>query len=94
MQLGMIGLGRMGANMVQRLLKAGHDLHVFDTHQSAMDPLIALGATGASDLAAVIAGRAKPRAVWLMLPAAAVDGVLATLVPLLDGGDIVRRISS
>ena len=89
MQLGMIGLGRMGANMVQRLLKAGHDLHVFDTHQSAMDPLNALGATGASDLAAFIAGMAKPRAVWLMLPAAAVDGVLATLVPLLDGGDIV-----
>ncbi len=89
MQLGMIGLGRMGGNMVIRLTKAGHDCVVHDTHQEAVDALVAKGAKGTTDLAALVEALGKPRLVWLMVPAAVVDPVLASLVPLLETGDIV-----
>ena len=89
MQLGMIGLGRMGSYMVQRLMKAGHDCVVFDTHPQAMQELVAKGATSAGTLAEFVKKLSKPRAVWLMVPAAAVDSVLGSLKPLLQSGDIV-----
>ena len=89
MQLGMIGLGRMGSYMVQRLMKAGHDCVVFDTHPQAMQELVAKGATSAGTLAEFVGKLSKPRAVWLMVPAAAVDSVLGSLKPLLESGDIV-----
>jgi len=89
MQLGMIGLGRMGANMVLRLLKAGHELVVYDSHAEAVRPLEKAGARGTTALADFVARLAKPRAVWLMVPAAAVDAVLEQLVPLLAPGDTV-----
>ena len=89
MQLGMIGLGRMGANMVRRLLKAGHELVVYDTHAEAVRPLEQAGARGTTALKDFVARLAKPRALWLMVPAAAVDPVLEQLVPLLEPGDCV-----
>ena len=89
MQLGMIGLGRMGANMVERLIKAGHELVVHDSHAHAVRELAGKGATGADGLEDLVGKLSRPRAVWLMLPAAAVDPVLADLVPLLEPGDIV-----
>jgi 6-phosphogluconate dehydrogenase len=89
MQLGMIGLGRMGANMVVRLMKAGHDLSVFDTHAAAVQDLTARGAKGSTDLGAFVKSLSKPRAVWMMVPAGVVDSVLEELVPLLSPGDII-----
>ncbi|RBP15781.1 6-phosphogluconate dehydrogenase (decarboxylating) [Roseiarcus fermentans] len=89
MQLGMIGLGRMGANMVERLMKAGHELVVYDAHADAVKDLASRGAHGAASLKELVAGLEKPRAVWLMVPAAVVDPVLASLVPLLEPGDTV-----
>jgi len=89
MQLGMIGLGRMGNNMVQRLMKHGHDCIVYDTRAESMAELQGLGAKGSTSLQEFVSMLAKPRAVWLMLPAAVVDKVLAQLVPLLDKDDIV-----
>jgi 6-phosphogluconate dehydrogenase len=89
MQLGMIGLGRMGANMVLRMMKAGHDLHVFDAHPEAVRPLVEKGAKGNSDLNDFVASLAKPRAIWMMVPAGAVDAVVASLTPLLEAGDIL-----
>ncbi len=89
MQLGMIGLGRMGANMVRRLLKGGHECVVFDRSAAAVAELVEEKATGAASLAELVQKLAAPRAVWLMVPAAAVDDTLADLVPLLGKGDIV-----
>jgi 6-phosphogluconate dehydrogenase len=89
MQLGMIGLGRMGANMVVRLMRAGHDLHVFDTHAAAVQDLVARGAKGSTDLKTFVNSLSKPRAIWMMVPAGVVDAVLSELVPLLSPGDIV-----
>jgi 6-phosphogluconate dehydrogenase len=89
MQLGMIGLGRMGSNMVQRLLKAGHECIVHDTHPQAMQELATKGAHPAASLAEFVKQLVKPRAIWLMVPAAAVDAVLDSLKPLLEKGDIV-----
>ncbi|WP_298017744.1 phosphogluconate dehydrogenase (NAD(+)-dependent, decarboxylating) [uncultured Castellaniella sp.] len=89
MQIGMIGLGRMGANMTTRLLRGGHDCVVHDRSRDAIDRLIALGATGASSLRDMVAALAAPRAIWLMVPAGTVDAVLAELTPLLQAGDIV-----
>ncbi len=89
MQLGMIGLGRMGSNMVERLMKAGHELVVYDSHPDAVKGLAAAGATGAASLKDFVAKLARPRAVWLMVPAAVVDPILADVVPLLEAGDIV-----
>ncbi len=89
MQLGMIGLGRMGANMVVRLMRAGHDLHAFDTHAAAVQDLVARGAKGSTDLKTFVNSMSKPRAIWMMVPAGVVDAVLTELVPLLSPGDIV-----
>ena len=89
MQLGMIGLGRMGANMVRRLMKGGHDCVVFDHAPAAVQAMVKEGATGADSLAAFVGQLAKPRAVWLMVPAGVVDATLADLVPLLEVGDTV-----
>ncbi|HEV2274253.1 MAG TPA: decarboxylating 6-phosphogluconate dehydrogenase [Acidobacteriaceae bacterium] len=85
----MIGLGRMGSFMVQRLIKAGHECVVYDRHPEAVQPLVSKGALGSTDLAEFIKKLAKPRAVWLMIPAAVVDPVLQSLLPLLESGDIV-----
>jgi 6-phosphogluconate dehydrogenase len=89
MQLGMIGLGRMGANMVRRLMRAGHPCVVHDVHPPAIDALVAEGAVPASSLEALAGALEPPRAVWLMLPAAVVDATLAGLAPLLAEGDIL-----
>jgi len=87
MQLGMIGLGRMGANMVRRLLKNGHDCAVFDMSPAAVAELAKEKAVGASSLADLVDKLAKPRAVWLMVPAAVVDKTIAELLPHLEAGD-------
>jgi 6-phosphogluconate dehydrogenase len=89
MQIGMIGLGRMGANMVRRLLKGGHQCVVFDMSPKAVTELTQAKATGASSLADFAQKLTTPRAVWLMVPAAAVDETIAALVPQLERGDIV-----
>jgi len=89
MQLGMIGLGRMGANMVRRLIKGGHDCVVFDVFPKAVQDLAADKAVGATSLADFVGKLAKPRAVWLMVPAAAVDKMVAELVPLMEAGDAI-----
>ena len=89
MQLGMIGLGRMGANMVRRLLKGGHQCVVFDMSPKAVKELIKEKAVGTSALADLVKKLEKPRAVWLMVPAAVVDKTIADLVPHLESGDIV-----
>ena len=89
MQLGMIGLGRMGGNMVIRLTKAGHDCVVHGKRQEAVDALVAKGAKGTTSLPDFVKQLSKPRLVWLMVPAAAVDPLLESLIPLLDKGDIV-----
>jgi 6-phosphogluconate dehydrogenase len=89
MQLGMIGLGRMGGNMVTRLSKAGHVCLVYDTHQAAVDAQAKNGIKGTTNLPDFVKQLSKPRAVWLMVPAGAVDAVLVSLVPLLEAGDIV-----
>jgi 6-phosphogluconate dehydrogenase len=89
MQLGMIGLGRMGSNMVQRLLKAGHQCVVYDAHAEAMQALASKGATPSQSLEDFAAKLNAPRAIWLMVPAAVVDSVLASLTKVLAAGDIV-----
>jgi 6-phosphogluconate dehydrogenase len=89
MRLGMIGLGRMGANMVRRLLKAGHQCVVFDRASSAVADLVKEKAIGASSLADFVQKLDKPRAIWLMVPAAVVDKSIADLSPLLEAGDIL-----
>ncbi len=89
MQLGMIGLGRMGGNMVIRLAKAGHECLVYDSHHEAVDALVAKGAKGTTSLIDFVKQLSKPRLVWLMVPAGVVDPVLSSLLPLLEAGDIV-----
>src|SRR6516165_7116163 len=89
MQLGMIGLGRMGANMVRRLLRAGHQGVVFDRSPEAVKELVREKAVGASSLQNLVKKLDKPRAVWLMVPAAVVDKMIADLVPHLEPGDIL-----
>jgi 6-phosphogluconate dehydrogenase len=89
MQLGMIGLGRMGANMVRRLLKGGHQCVVFDMSAKAVGELVQEKATGSSSLSDFLTKLNKPRAVWLMVPAAAVDETIAQLLPHLERGDIL-----
>ncbi|GAB6047558.1 decarboxylating 6-phosphogluconate dehydrogenase [Methyloparacoccus murrellii] len=89
MQLGMIGLGRMGGNMVRRLMRAGHECVVFDLNPASVQALAAEGATGAGSLEAFVRALAPPRAVWIMVPAAVVDQMLERVVPLLQPGDIV-----
>ena len=89
MQLGMIGLGRMGANMVRRLIRKGHTCVVFDRSKQAVADLVKEHATGADSLVDLIEKLQKPRAVWLMVPAAVVDQTIADLLPHLETGDIV-----
>jgi 6-phosphogluconate dehydrogenase len=89
MQLGMIGLGRMGANMVRRLIKAGHECVVYNRSPGPVQALAAEGANGSRSLEEFVSKLSKPRAVWLMVPSGIVDQQLAQLVPLLDAGDIV-----
>jgi len=89
MQLGMIGLGRMGANMVRRLIRKGHECVVFDRSQQAVSDLVKENAVGASSLADFVKKLQKPRALWLMVPAAVVDQTIADLLPLLEAGDIL-----
>jgi len=89
MQLGMIGLGRMGANMVRRLIRKGHDCVVFDRSQQVVSELVKENAAGAASLADLVKKLEKPRAVWLMVPAAVVDQTIADLLPHLDTGDIL-----
>jgi 6-phosphogluconate dehydrogenase len=89
MQLGMIGLGRMGANMTRRLMRDGHECVVFDVSADAVKGLAGEGATGAESLADFVGKLAAPRAVWLMVPAAFVDDEIAALIPLLEPGDVL-----
>jgi 6-phosphogluconate dehydrogenase len=89
MQLGMIGLGRMGANMVRRLLKGGHQCVVYDMSAKAVAELVSEKAVGSASLAEFAKGLVKPRAVWLMVPAAVVDKTIADLLPHLEPGDIL-----
>src|SRR5512135_3467398 len=89
MQLGMIGLGRMGANMVRRLIGGGHECVVFDRSPKAVAQLAEEKAIGASSLADFVKKLGKPRAVWLMVPAAVVDKAIADLLPLLEKGDVL-----
>jgi 6-phosphogluconate dehydrogenase len=89
MQLGMVGLGRMGSNLVRRLMRDGHRCVAYDVNADAVTKLEGEGATGASSLAGFVAKLEKPRAVWLMLPAAVVAATLEQLVPLLEPGDVV-----
>jgi 6-phosphogluconate dehydrogenase len=89
MQLGMIGLGRMGANMVRRLMKNGHECVVYDRGPNAVKQLVGEGATGAKSLDDFVAKLKPPRAAWLMVPAAAVDGTLADLAPMMKKDDTI-----
>ena len=89
MQLGMIGLGRMGANMARRLIKKGHDCVVFDRSPKTVSELVQENAVGAASLPDLVKKLEKPRAVWLMVPAAVVDNTIADLLPDLEAGDIL-----
>jgi len=89
MRIGMIGFGRMGANMVQRLIKAGHELVVWDMNTAAVNDLAAKGAIAANDPADLVSKLPSPKAVWMMIPAAYVDDTIAKLAPLLAKGDIL-----
>jgi 6-phosphogluconate dehydrogenase len=89
MQLGMVGLGRMGANMVRRLIKGGHECVAFDRSPKAVEDMVRDKAEGASSLQDLVKKLRKPRAVWLMVPAAVVDSTIASLAPLLEAEDIL-----
>ena len=89
MQLGMIGLGRMGANMVRRLIGGGHECVVFDSSPKAVADLVEERAVGSSSQTDLVAKLARPRAIWLMVPAAVVDRAIADLLPFLDRGDVL-----
>ena len=89
MQTGMVGLGRMGASMAGRLMQGGHTCVAHDVHPAAIEPLTAQGTTGAASSRQLVAALARPRAIWLIVPAAVVDDALAELVPLLDADDTV-----
>jgi 6-phosphogluconate dehydrogenase len=89
MQIGMIGMGRMGANMSRRLMRGGHDCVVHDVTPAAVEAMVREGAVGARTLDELVTKLATPRVVWLMVPAAVVDATLAALTPRLAPGDIV-----
>ncbi len=89
MQLGMIGLGRMGANLVRRLMRDGHRCVAYDVSADAVKQLAADGATGASSLADFVAKLEQPRAIWIMVPAGIVQQTIDQLKPLLAKGDIL-----
>jgi 6-phosphogluconate dehydrogenase len=89
MRVGMIGLGRMGANMVRRLLKGGHECVVYDRSADAVKASVAEGARGAASLTELVGGLTAPKALWIMVPAGSVDSVIRDLRPLLQAGDIL-----
>jgi 6-phosphogluconate dehydrogenase len=89
MQIGMVGLGRMGANMVRRLMKKGHQCVVTDHDNAAVTQLIGEGATGSTDLSEFVNKLEQPRAIWMMIPAAIVGNVITEITPLLEKGDIL-----
>src|SRR5688572_12812193 len=89
MQVGMVGLGRMGSNLVRRLMGNGHQCVVFDVSQEAVEALTGEGATGARSLNELVALLELPRIVWIMIPAAFVDSTIASLRPLMSSGDVV-----
>src|SRR5579859_7290772 len=89
MRIGMVGLGRMGANMVRRLLRGGHEIIAFDNSAQAVKALAEEGAKGANTLADLVNGLSSPRVVWIMVPASVVDPVIAQLRPLLKKGDVI-----
>jgi 6-phosphogluconate dehydrogenase len=89
MQLGMIGLGRMGSNMVRRLLKGRHQCVVFDKSPNAVNELVGEKATGSSSFQDLVGKLEKPRAIWLMVPAAVVDPSITELLPYLEADDIL-----
>jgi 6-phosphogluconate dehydrogenase len=89
MQIGMIGLGRMGANMVRRLAQGGHECVAYDRSAGSVEAVAGFGARGAHSLAELARSLKSPRAIWIMLPAAAVDAVIAQLRPLLAPGDVL-----
>ena len=89
MQLGMIGLGRMGANMVRRLIKGGHECVVFDRSQKAVEGLVQEKAVGSSSLQEFTKKLEKPRVIWMMVPAAVVDEMISEIVPFIEPGDIL-----
>jgi len=89
MQIGVIGLGRMGANMATRLMRNGHQCVVYDHTRQAVQKLAGAGAVGASDIADLCAKLTKPRAVWIMVPASVVDSVIDDLAPHMETGDII-----
>jgi len=89
MQLGMVGLGRMGANMVRRLMRAGHHCTAFDLSPKAVEAITGEGASGANSFADLANKLDKPRTVWLMLPTAVVDETVSNLLPGLEGGDTI-----
>jgi len=89
MKIGMVGLGRMGANMSERLLAAGHDVVAFDRHPEKVEALASKGATGTGSLDELVQKLAPPRAIWLMVAAAGVDATIAALAPLLARGDAI-----
>ena len=89
MQLGMVGLGRMGANMVRRLIKGGHECVVFDRSPETVKELVGEKAVGASSLQDLVKKLRKPRAVWLMVPAAVVDKMIGDLTAILEPEDIL-----
>src|ERR1700751_3445863 len=89
MRIGMIGLGRMGANMVRRLQKGGHECVAYDHTAENVKAVAAFGARGAATTAELVKALTPPRAVWIMVPAAVVDSVIAELAPLLAAGDVL-----
>lgn len=89
MKIGMVGLGRMGANMVRRLLRAGHQCRVYDVSEQAVQRLVGEGAEGAGSLSDLVAGLARPRTVWLMLPAQLTGATVTELLDLLQSGDAI-----
>src|SRR6201993_75559 len=89
MQLGMVGLGRMGANMVRRLLRGGHQCVVFDMSPNAVSELVQEKAEGSASLREFVTKLSKPRAIWLMVPAAVVDKTITDLLPHIEAGDIL-----
>ena len=89
MEIGMIGLGRMGNNMVRRLMRAGHHCVVYDIHSEAVQSLAKEGAAGANSLEDFVKKLKTPRAVWMMVPAGVVDATLKGLTPLLQADDVV-----
>ena len=89
MQIGMVGLGRMGANMVRRLIRGGHDVVVYDRSPKAVQALVAEKATGAQDFKDLVSKLKAPRAIWLMVPAGVVDETISRIAPLMEAGDIL-----